>query len=71
MSWGARVVTTIDSLERLDQEIGNLRSRLAELEQALQMQTIELQEERQKSAALKEALRETHGDRGEIPVALL
>ena len=68
---GARVVTTIDSLERLDQEIGNLRSRLAELEQALQMQTIELQEERQKSAALKEALRETHGDRGEIPVALL
>uniref|UniRef100_A0A6U0KMJ9 Uncharacterized protein n=1 Tax=Minutocellus polymorphus TaxID=265543 RepID=A0A6U0KMJ9_9STRA len=68
---GARVVTTIDSLERLDQEIGNLRSRLVELEEALQMQTMQLQEEKQKSALLKEALRETRGDRNEIPVALL
>jgi len=68
---GARVVTTIDSLERLDQEIGNLRNRLAELEQALQVQTTELQEEKQKSAALKEALKGKLGDVDEIPAALL
>ena len=63
---GAHVVTTVESLERLDQEIGSLRSHQEELEQALRMQTMLLQEEKSKSASLKEALRSAAGD-GESP----
>jgi len=59
---GAHVVTTVESLERLDQEIGSLRSHQEELEQALRMQTMLLQEEKSKSASLKEALRSAVGD---------